>query len=67
MSLNSDPAQFRIQMLSIDTSFENLKSEELIILAKLRNADGFKNMPKQHLESIFATPTAPKPCSRPVP
>ena len=32
-----------------------------MILTKLRNAGGYENIPKQQLESIFTTPSAPKP------
>ena len=31
-----------------------------MILSKLRNADGYKNMSRQQLKSIFTTPSAPK-------
>ena len=48
-------------------SFENLISEELMILATLRNLDVYKNMFRLQLKSIFATPLTPKPFPRPVP
>lgn len=41
-------------------SFENVTSEESIILAKLRNADNQENMFRQELENMFAATTTPK-------
>ena len=46
-------------------SFGNLTSEELMILATLRNADGYKNIFGQQLENIFVTPPTLKPLCRP--
>ena len=48
-------------------SFENLKSEELMILSKLSNVYDYQNMYWQQLRSKFATPLARKPSPRSAP
>ena len=49
-------------------SFENLATLELImILAKFRNKDGYENMSRQQLESIFGALFLPKPEPKPRP
>ena len=45
-------------------SFRNLTVEESI--AKLRSIDGYENILRQQLESIFITPYSPKPTLKPV-
>ena len=42
------------------TSFENLTSAELMILAKLRKVDGCENISRQQLRTIFPTPPTPE-------
>ena len=36
-----------------------------MILTKLRNVDGYDDMSRQQLESIFTTPSLPKPTTKP--
>ena len=48
-------------------NFENLKTQELMILANLRNVEGYENMFRQQLESMFTTPPLPKPTPTPRP
>ena len=38
----------------------NLGINDMKLLAKLRNVDGYENMSRQQLERIFAIPSAPK-------
>ena len=40
--------------------FENFITQELIIVAKLRNMNGYENMSRQQLENIFTTPSSLK-------
>ena len=44
--------------------FENLTMKELMILAKIRNVNGYENMSK-HLENIFTTTCLLKPTIKP--
>ena len=37
------------------------------LLAKLRNIERYENMSRQQVESVFATPSAPKPTLKPKP
>ena len=46
-------------------SFENLTTPELMILAKLRNVDGYENMCMQQLENILTTTSSPKHAPKP--
>ena len=48
-------------------SFENLTTQELMILANFRNVEGYENMVRQQLESMFTTPPLPKPTPTPRP
>lgn len=48
-------------------SFKNLAIDKLMILAKLRNIDVYKNMSMQWLGIILATLPTPKPYPRPAP
>ena len=42
-------------------NFENLAMKELKMLAKVRSINGYENMSRKQLESIFTTSSTPKP------
>ena len=42
-------------------SLKNLTIEDLKMLTKTRNIQGYKNISRQQLECIFTTPSTPKP------
>ena len=48
-------------------SLEDLATQELMIIAKLRNVDDYQNMSREKPESIFTAPFSSKPTLKPKP